>query len=362
MLKPFQTREEDIVRISHSSLRTTILAIFQKIGLSDEDCGILADCIVSTDLRGVETHGASTAVQAYVNRYRVGTCNLRPQPKIVRQTPGTAVIDGDNGLGVIQSVKAMRLAIEKARTVGVGVVTAYNCANTGAIGTYAELAVRENMVGMCMSGGIQSSGGVLPTGGAEGRLGTNPIAFAAPAGQEPRFLFDVATSAVAGGKLNLAKRLGTNLLPGWIADERGVPIMTEGPIPAKYFRLPLGSTREFGSHKGYGFSMMVVVMGAMLAGRGMSDGGEGGSAHHFAAYNISAFTELETFKKNMDTALRTLRETKPAPGHDRVVYAGLLAYEEEQRRRANGIPLHRDVVKYLDGIASEMGGGRVGRV
>ncbi|MBM3935469.1 MAG: Ldh family oxidoreductase [SAR202 cluster bacterium] len=327
MLKPFQTREEDWVRVSHESLRGTIHAVFRKIGLSEEDCAILADCIVATDLLGVETHGASTAVRAYVDRYRAGSCNLRPQPRIVRQTPGTAVIDGDNGLGAIQSVKAMRMAIEKARTVGIGVVTAFNCGNTGAIGTYAELAARENMVGLCMSG-AGGRDGVLPTGAAEGRLGTTPIAFAAPAGEEPRFLFDVATSAVAGGKLNLAKRLGTNILPGWIADANGVPIMKEGPIPSgKYFRIPLGSTRELGSHKGYGLSVMVVITGAMLAGQGSGmDGEDVGSCHHFVAYNIEEFTDVATFKKNMDVMLRALRETRPAPGFDRVVYAVLQAY------------------------------------
>jgi LDH2 family malate/lactate/ureidoglycolate dehydrogenase len=174
-------------------------------------------------------------------------------------------------------------------------------------------------------------------------------------------LFDAATSQIAGNKFTLAERVGSNLLPNWIADENGTPIGHEVPVPQGEWYgnlLPLGGTREQGSHKGYGYMMMVDILGALLSGSvpGMFDTErfESGYKHYFAAYNIASFTEVDTFKSNMDAMLRTLRETKPAPGHDRVLYPGLSEFEEEQDRRANGIPLHPEVVGWFKEITAEL--------
>ena len=248
----------------------------------------------------------------------------------------------------------MRMAIEKARNVGIGAVTMFNAGHSGAIGHHAMIAAKEDMVGMtCTAGGTL----VAPTFGAEGRLGTNPIAMAAPARNEPFLLFDAATSAIAGNKLGLARRVGAPMLPGWIAEMDGTPIMEETQVRERgeYLQLPLGGTREQGSHKGYGFSLMSEVLASALSGTLSSMIDQGGASHHyFAAYNIAAFTDLDTFKDNMDKMLRTLRDTKPAPGHERVIYPGLTEYEEEQERRANGIPLHKEVIEWFSDITSEL--------
>ena len=210
-----------------------------------------------------------------------------------------------------------------------------------------------------MVGLVTTAGGtqVVPTFASEGRLGTNPIAIAAPAKSEPFLLFDAATSAIAGNKLQLARRVGADMLPGWVADRDGVPIMEESPVRERgqYFQLPLGGTREMGSHKGYGFALMTEILGTMLSGvlPTMLDP-SGGSKHSFVAYNIAAFTDVDDFKEKMDRMLRMLRETKPAPGFDRVLYPGLSEYEEEQDRRANGIPLHKEVIEWFDDITSEL--------
>ena len=361
MLERFKVPLKDQVRVPESSLRTTVTAIFQKMGVPREDAALAADVLVVTDLRGVETHGVSNVLRVYVKGYNDGLLNPRPKWKVLRETPSTATIDCDRGLGIIQAPKAMRMAIDKARKVGVGVVVMNNGGHLGACGYHAMLAAQEGMVGMCATtGGLA----LVPTWGAEPRLGINAMAIAAPAKSEPYFLFDAATTTIAGNKVQLAKRVGAKLHPGWIADENGIPIMKEVDPPdrGRLFLLPLGSTREMGSHKGYGLAMMVEVWTTLLSGAlpWVLEPGAG-SKHFLAAYNISAFVDLEQFKENMDRTLRMLRETKPAPGHDRVVYPGLLEHEEMQERKAHGIPLHKEVVQWFDGICEELSVPRLER-
>lgn len=206
---------------------------------------------------------------------------------------------------------------------------------------------------------------MLPTFGAVPRLGTNPIAIAAPARNEPYFLFDAATSAVAGNTIVLAERIGARVAPGWIADLDGTPIVDERPVPpnAAYHLLPLGGTREGGSHKGYGLGLMVEVLTSLLAGSRPSMVAEKDTeAHAFTVYTIAAFVDPDWFLDTMDAMLRTLRETPPAPGEARVLYPGLPEHEEERTRRERGIPLHREVVAWFDGITDELGLPRLERL
>ena len=179
---------------------------------------------------------------------------------------------------------------------------------------------------------------------------------------EPPLLFDAATSQIAGNKFTLARRVGSDLLPGWVSDGDGNPIMEETPPPDDRWYgnlLPIGGTRENGSHKGYGFLLMVEVLGAFLSGSvpGMFDTERFESAykHYFAAYDISAFTDVDEFKGKMDKMLRMLKDTKPAPGHDRVIYPGLSEYEDEKDRLVNGIPLHKEVLEWFDNMVGELG-------
>ena len=358
MLERFKPRPEDAIRVPHESLSETVAGIFEKMGVPPEGAAEGADVLVTTDLRAVETHGVSNMMRVYVKQYNDGVLNPRPNVKVVRESPGTAVLDADRGLGIILGRDAMNMAIEKARNVGMGVVTMHASGHIGAVGHFAMIAAQQDMVGVCITAGGSN---ILPTFGAEGRLGANPISIAAPARNEAPFLFDVATSTIALNKTTLARRVGANMLPAWVADREGNPIMEEIPAPeaGEFFGLPIGGTREQGSHKGYGFNLMVEILGAMLSGSvpSMLDGKPHESMYknYFAAYNISAFTDPDNFKDNIDQMLKTLRETKPAPGHERVLYPGLPEYEDEQERRANGIPLHKEVVSWFDGIAGELG-------
>jgi LDH2 family malate/lactate/ureidoglycolate dehydrogenase len=217
------------------------------------------------------------------------------------------------------------------------------------------LAARSGMVGICMCSTWRL---VLPTFGAVPQLGTNPIAIAAPARSEPFLLFDAATSAVAGNKIVLAERVGAPVAPGWIAELDGSPILEERPVPPNfaYHLLPVGGTREGGSHKGYGLALMVEVLSTLLSGaRPNMVTDLDGEAHHFAAYDIAAFTDRESFLDSMDEMLRTLRETPPAPGEERVLYPGMPEAEAESQRAVRGIPLHREVVEWFDATTSELG-------
>jgi L-2-hydroxycarboxylate dehydrogenase (NAD+) len=355
ILERFKVPPKDQVLVSEAALRATVTQIFEKLGVSPEDSAEGADVLTMTDLRGVETHGVSNMLRAYVRDYKAGKLNPAPGWRVMRESPGTAVIDAERRLGVMIGPKAMRLAVEKARKVGVGVVTVYNSGHFGAIGHYAMQAALNDMVGVCFTGAGLS---VVPTFASKPMLGTNPIALAAPARHEAPMLFDAATSAIAGNKIRLAIRIGSPLLPTWVTDKDGVPIMEEKPVfdRDEYYQAPLGGTREQGSHKGYGFALMAEVLSTVLSGALPTMLAPGsGSKNHFAAYDIEAFTDREHFKDTMDEMLKTLRTAQPAPGQERVLYPGLSEAEELEHRRAHGIPLHREVVEWFAGCTSELG-------
>lgn len=355
MLERFKVSRDDEVRVSAGDLRQTVQAIFEHVGVPPEDAAEGAHVLIETDLRGVDSHGVSNMLRRYVESFQSGRLNPRPDWRILRETPAIASVDGDAALGIILGPKLMRIAIEKARTIGVGVISIRNSGHLGAAGHMAMLAAEQNMVGVAMSA---AGPRVLPTFGAEPRLGTNPIAYAAPAGEEPPLLFDVATTVIAENKLRLAHRLGTILEPNWVADTEGTPItgVAPAPPPGHYQLLPLGGTREQGSHKGYGFGLLTEVMSSMLSGGipSMLDTTQH-FKHHLVAYNIEAFTDLEGYKARMDEMLRKLRDTKPAPGQERVIYPGILEHETYQERSVNGIPLHPEVIDWFNSATDEMG-------
>src|SRR3989449_2097114 len=355
ILDRFKVPEKDQVLVSEAALRRTVSQIFEKLGLTREDAADGADVLTMADVRGVETHGVSNMLRQYVRDYKAGKLDPKPGWRITRESPGTAVIDAERRLGIIVGPKAMRLAVEKAKQVGVGVVTVFNSGHFGAIGHYAMQAAEQDMVGVCFTGAGLS---VVPTFASKPMLGTNPIALAAPARHEAPMLFDAATSAIAGNKIRLAMRVASPLLPGWVTDKDGIPIMEEKPVfdRDEFYQAPLGGTREQGSHKGYGFALMAEVLSTMLAGALPTMLAPGsGSKNHFAAYNIEAFTDVEKFKDTMDQMLKTLRTAQPAPGQERVLYPGLSEAEETTHRREHGIPLHKEVVQWFATCTDEMG-------
>ena len=353
MLEQFKVKEEDAVRVQEQQLRETVVGIFEKMNVPTEDAKLAADVLIASDLRGVDSHGVSNMLRNYVNSYNSGAYNPRPNLRIVREAPSAATMDCDGGLGIIQAPRAMELAIRKASQTGVGMVTMLNGRHLGMASYHAMLALEHDMIGICMTSTRPS---VVPTYGREPRFGTNPIALAAPAKTEPPFVFDAATSAVASNKFELARRLRVPLEPGWMTAPDGTPVMEPAPVPDTVFGVPLGATRELGSHKGYGFACIVEILCGLLSGCGfgMTSGKAGRYSHMVAAYDIDAFTPVDEFKEMMDDFLRSLRDTPPAQGQERVLYAGLPESEVEQDRRANGIPLHSEVIQWFKDICSEL--------
>ena len=356
MLERFKVPIKDQVRVNHIDLRKTVKQIFLRMGETSEDATIASEVLVDSDLRGVESHGVSNMLKEYISYYDDHIIKPRADWKIVKESPSTATVDADTGLAVILGPKAMNIAIEKAKKVGIGMVTMRNAGLSGAIGHHALIAAKQDMLGMCMTtGGLR----VVPTFSSEPLLGTNPIAVAAPTNSKPTFLFDAATCSVAGNKVRLAQRSGKKLMPGWISDENGAPIMEEYQLEDHIDippLLPLGGTREIGSHKGYGLSLVAEIMCSLMSGGipSMLEGHEIISKHFFAAYDISAFTDIDEFKKNMDDMLGKLVDSKPAPGFELVLYPGLPEYEDENDRLANGIPLHKEVVEFIQQTASRL--------
>ena len=352
MLEQFKVSHDDAEFVQGDDLKKTVAGIFEKLGVNPEDALLAADVQVLADLRGVDSHGVSNMLKSYITGYQEGSINPRPNWKVVRETPSTATVDSDKGLGTIITPKAMDIAIQKAKNVGVGMVTIGNARHLGMASYHAMLALPHDMIGICMTSCPPQ---VLPTFGAEPRLGTNPIAIAVPAKNEPPFVFDVATSSVAVNKIRIAARLGAEIPGGWMAREDGSPIMESGLAPEEFTLLPLGADREGGSHKGYGFSCMVDILAGVLTGFGYGAvPGRPNFGHMVAAYSIDAFTDVEPFKAEMDEWLKMMKSTKPAPGHDRVLVAGQPEAEVEVVRRDEGIPLHPDVADWIRDTCGEM--------
>ena len=352
MLKQFRVDDEIAVRVESAVMRRTVGDIFGKFGMPEEDVRRAVDCLLYADDRGIDSHGVSNMMAYYVAGFRDGSINPAPKMTLTRDYPAAAVVDSDGGLGLTIGPQAMEIAIEKARHCGVGTVLATKGAHFGAAAYHAQLALAHDMIGMAMTiGGLL----VAPTFGAEARVGLNPIAIAAPAGDEAPFIFDASMSSVAGNKIRLAMRLGTDVLPGWVAEADGTPVMDERPAPEDFLILPLGATREIGSHKGYGLAASIDILCGVLSGAGPALHRSNGVGHHFTVYNISAFRDLDEYRKEMDAYLRGLRETKTAPGHERVFYAGLEEHEEEIVRRERGIPFHPEVIDWFRQTTAELG-------
>jgi LDH2 family malate/lactate/ureidoglycolate dehydrogenase len=348
----------EFARYRGEELRGFLVAAFERYGVPREDAVVTAEALVHADEMGIDSHGvARVAIHpAYAPGLRDGQVDPRAVPTLVHEAPSTGVMDGQGGLGPVAATRATALAIEKARATGAGFISITNSRHYGAAAHYAMLALEHGMIGISMTiGGL----GVVPTYGRGRRLGINPLSVAAPADREHPFVLDIATSVVAGGKLELARMHGRQVPLGWLVDREGRPTTD----PMRYWEggalLPLGGAPETGSYKGYGLSVMIDILCGVLSGCGfsavMKTGGSGATAHFVGALNIAGFRPLDEFTAMMDQMIRTLRETEPAEGAERVLVHGEKEFEALQDRRTNGIPLHPEIVGHLAKLASESG-------
>jgi L-2-hydroxycarboxylate dehydrogenase (NAD+) len=349
---------------SHEQLHRFSKEIFIKIGCNEDDALLATNVLLLADLRGIDSHGIAR-LSGYVRLWDVKRVNATPQIQILHQTPSTATVDGDSGLGLVVAPKAMQIAIDKAKQVGTGWVSVQNSNHFGIAGYHAMMALQENMIGICMT---NASPLVSPTFSIERLLGTNPICVAVPAGKQPAFVADLATTTAANGKLEILQRKSEVAPSGWIQDKEGKPSTDPHELKSGGALLPLGGDREHGSHKGYALGAVVDIFSAVLSGANygpwvppfpayvpMPTGMPGkGIGHFFGAMRVDAFRPADEFKEHMDKWIERFRAAKTAEGFDKVIIPGDPEREMEQERKANGIPLVDAVVEDLKNLAEKL--------
>lgn len=326
-------------------------AILRAWGMSEEHVGITAELIVYADLHGIDSHGCSM-LPGYYRDYVDGLLDMTPNIQIVRESETTGLVDGGGGLGHLPARTAMELAISKCRTSGVGAVGVRNSGHYGAAGAYAEMALREGLIGVATTN--TRAPAVVPTFATEAVLGTNPIAFAAPAGRNPPFLLDMATSTVPIGRLIETWREGRAIPVGWALDAKARP--TRSARRAWKFRrlTPLGGSYEMGSHKGYGLAAMVEILTSVLTGVRFPrphSGSPGAVGHFFAVLDPAHFRGLIDFRSDMDELIDTLHSSAPSRPDRPVLVAGDPERTSRAERSASGIPLSRSVFEDMRAVA-----------
>jgi len=342
---------------SYSQLFDFTKNILEKIGCSSNDADIATRVLLSADLRGIDSHGVAR-LSGYVRLWESKRINPKPEKRIVHESPSTAVVDGDGGLGLVVAPFAMQIAIEKARHAGTGWVSVQNSNHFGIAGYHAMMALSHDMIGIALT---NASPLVAPTFSVERLLGTNPICVAIPAGDEPPFVADMATTTAANGKLEILQRKNGVAPLGWIQNKNGDPSTNPHELKAGGALLPLGGDREHGSHKGYALGAIVDIFSAVLSGANygpwvppfpayvpLPDEQPGkGIGHFFGVMRIDAFRPADDFKKHMDKWIQRFRSAKTVEGQQKVLIPGDPEREMEQQRIASGIPLLTPVAEDL---------------
>lgn len=347
--------------ISYERLRQFCRSVFAALGCNGEDADQASEALLAADARGIESHGIAR-LSGYVRLFDVKRVNPRPHIHVVHETPSTAVVDGDRGMGLVVAPYAMRLAIRKAELVGSGWVSVKNSNHFGIAGYHAMMALSHDMIGYAMT---NASALVVPTYASEKMLGTNPIAVAFPAGQEPPLVVDMATSVAANGKLEIRQRKGKSIPTGWAQDEQGCPSTDAYILRKKGSLLPLGGDPEHGSHKGFCLSSIVDIHSAVLSGANFGpwvppfpaylpvpEGNPGeGIGHFLGAMRVDGFRSKEAYKKDMDLWIRRFREAHPINSRQKVVIPGDPERENEAKTRKEGIPVDEKVLADIKNLS-----------
>ena len=328
--------------------------VLSACGMPGDDARVGAEVLVDADLMGIDSHGIAHLAthNGYVPGFRTGHVNPSPEMSVLRETASTVLLDADRGFGPLVGYRAMQLAIRKAKEAGSGTVAVTNSRHFGAAGYYALMAVPHGCMGMAMT---NAGPWVAPAGGRTKMIGTNPIAFAAPAGREQPFLLDLATSTVAMGKLEIALREEKPIPDGWSLAGVGRPTTDIPTVYREGGLTPLGSTLTTSSYKGYALGLMVDVLCGVLSGAGYSMIlPRGAAGHFFTAWDVEAFRPLDEFEQMLDGMQETFRTAAPVEGRDRVLLPGQRELETRREREATGIPLHVAVFTALNSLADEM--------
>ncbi|PKN80743.1 MAG: lactate dehydrogenase [Candidatus Cloacimonetes bacterium HGW-Cloacimonetes-1] len=348
-------------------LKDFMIEVFCKVGVPLEDAKICANVLIASDLRGIESHGIGR-LKMYYDRIKLGIQFPETKIDVIKDKYATAVWDGNHGMGHVIGYRAMQTAIDKAKQFGLGAVAVRNSTHYGICGYYAEMATKQDMIGMTFTNARPS---VCPTNGVEPLLGTNPICFGAPTDLPYPFLYDAATSISQRGKVEQYAREEKDTPPYWAINLKGEPQTDTKRLLVDLIKqtasmLPIGGSEEVtGSHKGYGLSTMVEILSSALQNGGFLNQllgmNQDGSAapyklgHFFMAINIDFFTEIVDFKKTCGDICRELQNSKLFPGQDRIYVAGEKEYENELQVLKRGVPIIPNLQKDIEFMQAELG-------
>lgn len=347
-----------VLRVPAQRLCRQMSAIFSGWGMSEDHARMTADVLIAADLMGIDSHGA-TLLGLYEQQVRAGKASASPDIQIVRELSAALVIDAGTGFGQVPSTMAVDKIIDKASAFGLAAASVRNSNHYGAAGIYARRIAEAGLIGISTSSVWRPA--IAPTGGRAAMLGTNPWAFAAPAKANRPFVLDMATSAVALGKLKLAARAGTSIPEGWAITTSGAPQLHPSPDLVDTLLLPLGGDRLHGGHKGYGLAAMVEVLSSVLSGAALTPLRDGSASahdvgHFFLAIDPGFFREdREAFQADLDKLIEALRATPPADPDNPVLVAGDPEYAREAERRRDGIPVPAKLAEDIRGIAGRAG-------
>ncbi|MES2616234.1 MAG: Ldh family oxidoreductase [Bacteroidota bacterium] len=344
-----------------SDLTAYTISIFKAIGCSDYDAALAADVLIKADLRGIDSHGVAR-LSGYVRLYENNRINTRPNIHISKEKASVFTIDGDGGLGLVVAPRAMEIAIEKTGLHGSGFGAVKNSNHFGIAAYHAMMALEKHYIGMAMT---NASPLVAPTYSKERMLGTNPICYAIPAGKHPAFILDMATSAAANGKLEIAERQNKPVPEGWLETKNGLPTTNPKDLKEGGHLLPLGSDKDHGSHKGYGLGALVDILSGVLPGANfgpwvppfvaflpvLPDLPGKGLGHFVGAMDISGFDETDAFLNRMDLWIDRFKNAIPVDESKKVIIHGEPEYTMHQERKINGIPLIDKVTNDLKALA-----------
>lgn len=348
---------------SYQQLYTFSKDIFLKIGCSESNADTAVRVLLSADLRGVDSHGIAR-LNGYIRLWEVDRIKANPNICIVHETPSTATVDGDKGLGLVVAPAAMQIAINKAKNAGTGWVSVKNSNHFGIAGIHAMMALENDMIGIAMT---NASPLVAPTHSIERLLGTNPIGVAIPAGNKAPFVADFATTTAANGKLEILQRKNEPAPQGWVQTRTGQPSTDAAEVRNGGALLPLGGDKEHGSHKGFMLGSIVDIFSAILSGANygpwvppfpayvpMPENMPGeGIGHFFGAMRIDAFRPAADFKLHMDKWIERFSTAQTIADHQKVVIPGQPEAAMEAERLKNGIALQESVVQELKALADK---------
>lgn len=357
----------DIFWIDFDTMERFMVDVFKGVGVPEKDARICAEVLITSDKRGIDSHGIGRLKPIYYDRIKAGIQNPATNFEIIREGLTTAVIDGHDGMGHVIGKRAMEMAIDKAKKHGMGMVAVRNSTHYGIAGYYSLMAIKEGMIGIT---GTNARPSIAPTFGIENMLGTNPLTFGIPTDEDFPFVLDCATSITQRGKIEVYERLDKDLPEGWVIGEDGEAKTDSHQVLLDLVKgtaalAPLGGIgEETAGFKGYGYATVVEILSAALQGGSFLKGLLGFSpegekqpyhlGHFFIAININEFTELESFKKTTGDILRELRNSKKAPGCEKIYTAGEKEHEAWLYRKDKGVPVNTPLQKNIKDLIKEL--------